>query len=337
MKNVLIKIRTWAKFFVLISVATFIIAGIVAFVFKPIYSVTLNGELIGYCSKKSKLQTKIDEYIENGNGDNSNLAFVQVDSMPQYKMCLLKRNIETNDDEIFQKVIGNGTAYYKYYAVLEDSEEKAYVADFATAESIIEELKEKDSDNVDDLAIIEKYETKLADFITKEDAISSLYKEKPVVVKQVTVAKASSSSNSGSFSTSRNMSQSTVSLGVSLIKPITGTISSRFGASSSIRSGAHTGLDIASSSGSPIKAAASGTVTFAGWKGSYGNLLVITHSNGVQTYYGHCSKLYVSSGQTVSQGQTVAAVGSTGNSTGPHLHFEIRVNGVAYNPQKYVY
>ena len=337
MKNVLIRIRNWAKFFVLISVATFIIAGIVAFVFKPIYSVTLNGELIGYCSKKSKLQAKIGEYIEKGNGDNSNLAFVQVDSMPQYKMCLLKRNVETNDDEIFQKVTGNGTAYYKYYAVLEDSEEKAYVADFATAESIIEGLKEKDSDNIEDLSIIEKYETKLADFVTKEDAISSLYKEKPVVVKQVTVAKASSSSSSGSFSTSRNMSQSKVSLGVSLIKPITGTISSRFGASSSIRSGAHTGLDIASSAGSPIKAARSGTVSFAGWKGSYGNLLVITHSNGVQTYYGHCSKLYVSSGQSVSQGQTVAAVGSTGNSTGPHLHFEIRVNGVAYNPQNYVY
>ena len=337
MKNVLIRIRNWAKFFVLISAATFIIAGIVAFVFKPIYSVTLNGELIGYCSKKSKLQAKIDEYIEKGNGDNSNLAFVQVDSMPQYKMCLLKRNVETNDDEIFQKVTGNGTAYYKSYAVLEDSAEKAYVADFATAESIIEGLKEKDSDNIEDLSIIEKYETKLADFVTKEDAISSLYKEKPVVVKQVTAAKASSSSSSGSFSTSRNMSQSKVSLGVSLIKPITGTISSRFGASSSIRSGAHTGLDIASSSGSPIKAAGSGTVSFAGWKGSYGNLLVITHSNGVQTYYGHCSKLYVSSGQSVSQGQTVAAVGSTGNSTGPHLHFEIRVNVVAYNPQNYVY
>ena len=133
------------------------------------------------------------------------------------------------------------------------------------------------------------------------------------------------------------MSQSTVSLGVSLIKPVNGTLSSRFGANSRIRSGAHTGLDIATSSGTPIKAAASGTVTFAGWKGSYGNLLVITHSNGVQTYYGHCSKLYVSAGQKVSQGQNVAAVGSTGNSTGPHLHFEIRVNGVACNPQKYVY
>ena len=343
MKNVLIKIRSWIKLCILISIATFIIAGVVAFVFKPKYSVTLDGELIGYCSQKSKLQSKIDEYIEKGNGDNSNLAFVQVDSMPQYKMCLLKRNVETNDEEIFAKITGSGTSYYKYFAILEDSEEKAYVSDFATAEAIIEGLKEKDSENIDNLIIKEKYETELKEFITKEDAIASLYKEKPVEEKPVKVAstkttsRASSSGNSGAFSTSRNMSQSSVSLGVSLIKPVTGTLSSRFGASSRIRSGAHTGLDIATSAGTPIKAAASGTVTFAGWKGSYGNLLVITHSNGVQTYYGHCSKLYASAGQSVSQGQTVAAVGSTGNSTGPHLHFEIRVNGVAYNPQRYVY
>ena len=66
-------------------------------------------------------------------------------------------------------------------------------------------------------------------------------------------------------------------------------------------------------------------------------MLVISHGNGVQTYYAHCSKLYVSAGAKVSQGQKVAAVGSTGNSTGPHLHLEIRVNGVAYNPQNYVY
>ena len=133
------------------------------------------------------------------------------------------------------------------------------------------------------------------------------------------------------------MSNSSVSLGVSLIKPISGTISSRFGSKSSIRGGAHTGLDIAASKGTPIKAAASGNVVFAGYKGSYGNLVVIEHSNGVQTYYGHCSALYISAGQSVSQGETIAAVGSTGNSTGPHLHLEIRVNGVAYNPQNYVY
>ena len=93
-----------------------------------------------------------------------------------------------------------------------------------------------------------------------------------------------------------------MSLGISLIKPVSGIISSRFGVRSSIRSSAHTGLDIATSTGTPVSAAASGTVTFSGWKGSYGYLMVITHSNGVQTYYGHCSKLYYQAGATVSQG-----------------------------------
>ena len=132
------------------------------------------------------------------------------------------------------------------------------------------------------------------------------------------------------------MSRSTASLGINLIKPITGTITSRFGSVSSIRSGAHTGLDIGASSGSPVKVAASGTVIWAGYKGSLGNLVVVQHTNGVQTYYGHCSKIYVSSGQSVSQGQTISAVGSTGNSTGPHLHFEVRENGVAVDPKGYL-
>ena len=104
-----------------------------------------------------------------------------------------------------------------------------------------------------------------------------------------------------------------------------------------MRSSTHTGLDIAASKGTPIKAAASGTVSFSARKGAFGELVVITHQGGVQTYYGHCSKRYVSAGETVKQGDTIAAVGSTGNSTGPHLHFEVRINGVAYNPQNYLY
>lgn len=345
MKKCLIKIRTSIKFCLLIAIATFLIVGIVAFVYKPIYSVTLNGKLIGYCAQKSKLQTKIDNYIENGDEENQNVAFVEIDEMPIYDLCLLKRGITTNDDEIFETVKNTGITYYKYYAILEDNEEKAYVCDFNTAEAIIQGLKDKDSENIDNIQILEKYETDLADFVDSEQAIASLYKEKEVtpVVQVATksnktsTANSASSSTSKSFSTSMNISKSTVPLGVSLIKPITGTISSRFGAVSSIRSSAHTGLDIAASKGTPIKAAAFGTVTWAGYKGSYGYLVVISHSNSVQTYYGHCSKLYVTAGQTVSQGETIAAVGSTGNSTGPHLHFEIRVNGVAYNPQNYVY
>ena len=66
-------------------------------------------------------------------------------------------------------------------------------------------------------------------------------------------------------------------------------------------------------------------------------MIGISHGNGVQTYYAHCQSLYLSAGAQVSQGQTIATVGSTGNSTGPHLHLEVRLNGVAYNPQNYVY
>lgn len=120
-------------------------------------------------------------------------------------------------------------------------------------------------------------------------------------------------------------------------KPVSGTISSRYGVSSSIRSSNHTGLDIASSSGTPIKVVASGTVTHASYKGSYGNLVKVEHGNGIETWYAHTSKMYVTVGQKVQAGEVIAAVGSTGNSTGSHLHLEIRINGQHVNPQNYLY
>lgn len=98
----------------------------------------------------------------------------------------------------------------------------------------------------------------------------------------------------------------------------------------------HSGLDIHASYGEKIKAADGGTVTFAGWKGSYGYLVIITHDNGVQTYYAHNSSLLVSAGDKVYQGQAIAKAGSTGNSTGVHCHFEVRVRGSAVNPLNYL-
>jgi murein DD-endopeptidase MepM/ murein hydrolase activator NlpD len=95
---------------------------------------------------------------------------------------------------------------------------------------------------------------------------------------------------------------------------------------------AHTGIDYGAPMGTPIFATANGKVTFSGRKGGYGKLIIVKHPNGYQTYYGHCSKLKKKRGENVNQGEVIALVGSTGISTGPHVHYEVRVNGKPINP-----
>lgn len=337
LKKAWIHTRRGMKFVILFFIATFLIVGTIAFLYKPTYSVFINGEQVGYTANRGQLQKRINDYVKKGDGTNENVAFVQVDNMPEYELCLLKKGIVTNDDEIFNKIKESGVTYYRYYAITENQEEKTYVSSFEDAEKVVSDLKEKNSTNIENIAIVEKYETEMKDLVTEEEAVAKLYVEPPKVEVASTSSKTTKYQSKGTVNTKTTSSSGKASLGISLIRPISGIITSRFGASSSIRSSAHTGLDISAPSGTAIKAAASGTVTFSGYKGSYGNMLVISHGNGVQTYYCHCSKLYVSTGANISQGQTVAAVGSTGNSTGPHLHLEVRVNGVAYNPQNYVY
>jgi murein DD-endopeptidase MepM/ murein hydrolase activator NlpD len=117
-----------------------------------------------------------------------------------------------------------------------------------------------------------------------------------------------------------------------LIWPVNGPITSAFGPR---WGGMHEGIDIGVPCGTPIHAAASGTVIYSGWMDGYGNFVVIDHGNGLATAYGHQSAIYVSGG-SVSQGQAIGAVGSTGSSTGCHLHFEVRVNGSPVDPLGYL-
>lgn len=115
--------------------------------------------------------------------------------------------------------------------------------------------------------------------------------------------------------------------------PVTGRLSSRYGP----RWGRmHHGIDVAVNTGTPIRAAARGRVSFAGWNGGYGNLVILDHGNNIETRYAHLSRITVQVGQYVDRGALIAYSGNTGNSTGPHLHFEIRHKGQSVNPLNYL-
>lgn len=117
--------------------------------------------------------------------------------------------------------------------------------------------------------------------------------------------------------------------------PVNGQISSKFGSRWGTQ---HSGLDIAAPTGTSVFAFMDGTVTFSGWNdGGYGNLVIIDHGNGLQSYYAHNSNLFVEQGENISRGTHIADVGSTGNSTGPHCHFEVRENGTPVDPYNYLY
>lgn len=331
LKNTVIHLRTSFKFLLLLLLGIAMISFLIFVVYKPMYSVTLNDEFLGYTSDKSELQRKVNEYRTSG--DSQTVAFVEIDTLPQYKMCLLKKGLTANDDEILSTIISTGTPYYKYYAILENGVEKCYVSTYEESEGIINQLKEKNSSNKETVSYTVKYDTQLSELANVETAVASLYVEPKVDVK--TPAKTSSGKNTVVYSNS--------SLGLAAIQqPVTGSITSRFGARSRIRSSAHTGLDIANSTGTPIVPITSGTVTYAGRKGSYGNMVIINHGKNasgqkIETYYAHCSKLNVNVGDVVNENTIIALVGSTGNSTGPHLHLEIRIDGKAVNPQNYLY
>ena len=121
--------------------------------------------------------------------------------------------------------------------------------------------------------------------------------------------------------------------------PVHGWISSGFGSRVSPISGEqgfHTGVDIANDFGTPVRSTADGRVAYAGWEGGYGKLVVIDHGHGYQTYYGHLSEIKIAVGQMVRRGSTIGLMGQTGDATGPHVHYEVRVFGAAVDPTKYM-
>ena len=303
------------KYLNIVLIAIGFIISIILIKYKPMYEVKISGESIGYIENKQAINETIKNNIEDLN--QANIENIELTKKPEYEFKLVEKSQEENDDEIIVALQKGLEITYKYYEIASKDEVIENVEDKETAEKLVNEIKEL-SDSEINLTINEKTTNAL-----EEVQIDELEVAKANTIEKLNIDTTEEISNIN---------------GIKIATlPVTGTISSRYGVSSKIRVSTHTGLDIAAATGTPIKVVADGTVTFAAYNGSYGYLVKVDHGNGVETWYGHTSKMLVKAGQEVKSGDTIALVGSTGNSTGPHLHFEVRINGEHVNPQKYLY
>lgn len=322
------------KYFNIVIIGIGFIIAIILIKYKPIYKVTISGEEIGYVQNKKEFKESLKTSLieENKNVDN-----IELKSDPEYELKLVNRETKTNEEKIASKIEEDAIITYKYYDIALNNETIETVNTIEEAEEIVNQAKNENTEQELDLSILEKYtqnkdEVKVAEIeVAKTDVNNKITEtlEKQEAEKQAEEAAKKAQEELDAMPEINGIKIAT--------KPISGTITSRYGESSRLRKSTHTGLDISATTGTDIKAVASGTVTCAKYSGSYGNLIKIDHGNGVETWYGHISKMYVKVGQEVKAGDVIAAVGSTGNSTGPHLHLEIRINGTHVNPQKYLY
>lgn len=345
--NFIFKIN-WVKYYTkeifktlkIVLIGFFIITILAVIKYKPVYAVTMSGKKIGYIDNKQEIEQKIGDYINDKSG---NVAFRVASELPKYEFMLVSRDEEDSKEKVFDAIEEVTKTTYKSYAIVLDGEKKVEVASEKEAMEIVDEIKKDFNDEIKMTLGIETVYSEKLNLDSKENAQNQLNEIKQERVKEYESKKAEEerlariAAQKKAYASTTTLAATGEISGMAISIPVSGSISSRFGERSSSRSSAHTGLDISAPMGTGIRPIASGTVTFAADNGSYGNLIKVDHGNGIESWYAHCSAIYVSVGQTVDSSTTIAAVGSTGNSTGPHLHLEIRIGGTAVNPQNYLY
>ena len=311
--------------------------GFMAWKFKFVYMVEMGGVELGLVNDKDKFEKDVKDTLENL---EEPVVSAKLQENPKYSLRLVdKDDIDVDDNYVFAKVEEKIEKTYRYYNIKEDDKLLAKVSTKEERDKLIEELKTEknvkevkvEEEESKEIYIISYEEAKQLAFSTAE-TIEKGKKDKTKITKQNSnIVKNIRRGGSVSESSSSNASAMLGSL--SFRRPLN---SSRISAGYLGYPG-HRGIDFPSPQGTPVMAAESGTVTTVLYSNkSYGNRVIIDHGNGISTLYGHNSSISVSLGQKVSKGQTIAGVGSTGRSTGNHVHFEIRINGKPINPTSYV-
>ena len=292
------------------------------------YKVKISGEEVGYIQDKISFEENVKEsIIENA---TKNIDTIDLKEIPEYELKLVDRTLKTNEDEISENMQEEAIITYKYYEIAFNNETVNSVNTEEEAEELVNNIKQENNNQELNLTIIEKYTDNSEQVNTDELQVAKTEVQTKINEKEEEDKKQKEEEER--INSMPNVNG--IRLAYTLIN---GSITSRYGVSSRLRKSTHTGLDIAAPTGTIIKAVAEGTVTCASYNGAYGNLVKIEHGNGVETWYAHTSKMYVKVGQKISAGEVIATVGSTGNSTGAHLHLEIRINGEHVNPQNYLY
>jgi len=314
--------------------------GFMAWKFKFVYMVEMGGVELGLVNDKDKFEKDVKDTLENL---EEPVVSAKLQENPKYSLRLVdKDDIDVDDNYVFAKVEEKIEKTYRYYNIKEDDKLLAKVSTKEERDNLLKELEE--GKQVKDLKV-EEEETKEYYIISYEEAkqlastnVDNIENEKKSKLEKEKIEKRNTNivkniRRGGTVSASSSSNASAMLGSLSFRRPLN---SSRVSAGYLGYPG-HRGIDFPSPQGTPVMAAESGTVTTVMYSNkSYGNRVIIDHGNGISTLYGHNSTIGVSLGQKVSKGQTIAGVGSTGNSTGNHVHFEIRINGKPINPTSYV-
>ncbi|MGN0421296.1 MAG: murein hydrolase activator EnvC family protein [Lachnospiraceae bacterium] len=318
---------------------------------------SLEKQLESIVSEMEETKTKIEEKETEISAKEEELIQAKVDENDQYesmkkRIKYMYENGNTQFVEILceSKSIGEFLNNAEYITTISEYD-RTMLVEFQAVVKDVEEQEAALQTEYDEL------ETMQNDLITKQDSVTELMESKDAEIEQISsdlgdtkdklselqaaAAAAERKQQEKNSGYSNNAGASVITGNGTFTHPCPGYtyISSEFGYREQPIEGAstnHKGMDFAAPIGTPIYAAASGTVTSASYSGNAGNMIVINHGNGLQTYYMHCNSMYVRAGQTVSKGQNIGAVGSTGNSSGPHLHFQVMQNGTPVNPRNYL-
>ena len=318
---------------------------------------SLEKQLESIVSEMEGTKTKIEEKETEISAKEEELIQAKVDENDQYesmkkRIKYMYENGNTQFVEILceSKSIGEFLNNAEYITTISEYD-RTMLVEFQAVVKDVEEQEAALQAEYDEL------ETMQNDLITKQDSVTELMETKDAEIEQISsdlgntkdklselqaaAAAAERKQQEKNSGYSNNAGASVITGNGTFTHPCPGYtyISSEFGYREQPIAGAstnHKGMDFAAPAGTPIYAAASGTVTSASYSDNAGNMIVINHGNGLQTYYMHCNSMYVRAGQTVSKGQNIGAVGSTGNSSGPHLHFQVMQNGPPVNPRNYL-